>query len=93
MQLIEEINRVLVFTASETHGLPLTRVGLLGCIARWPGVQGLVLSLLDITMPDWQTDFYTVFRDADEHTQPWVDSLPELAVATGLALRGLQDDE
>ena len=39
LDLIEEINRVLVFTASETHGVPVSRVCLLGSVAHWPGAQ------------------------------------------------------
>ena len=92
LQLVEEINRVLVFTASETHGEPLSRVFLLGCIARWPGAQELMMSFLDIKVPKVQTEFYQVFSDANDKTARWVDHLPEMAIATGLALRGLQDD-
>ncbi|MDJ0880786.1 MAG: pilus assembly protein PilM [Gammaproteobacteria bacterium] len=92
MKLVEEINRVLIYTASETHGEPLSRVLLLGCIARWPGAQELMLSFLDIQVPKVQTEFYEVFHDADDKTIPWADHLPEMAIATGLALRGLQDD-
>lgn len=92
IKLVEEINRVLVFTASETHGIPLSRVCLLGCISRWPGAQDLVMALLDISVPKSNTDFYQVFRDQSEQTEPWLDRLPELAIATGLALRGLKID-
>ena len=92
IKLVEEINRVLVFTASETHGIPLSRVCLLGCISRWPGAQSLVMSLLDIKVPESNMDFYQVFRDQSEETEPWLDKLPELAIATGLALRGLTLD-
>lgn len=92
IKLVEEINRVLVFTASETHGIPLSRVCLFGCISRWPGAQNLVMSLLDIKVPESNADFYQVFLDESETTEPWLDQLPELAIATGLALRGLKQD-
>ncbi len=92
VKLVEEINRVLVFTASETHGIPLSRVCLLGCVSRWPGAQNLVMSLLEIDVPESTTDFFQVFLDSSEATEPWLDQLPDLAIATGLALRGLRND-
>lgn len=92
LKLVEEINRVLIYTASETHGIPLSRVYLLGCIARMPGAHELMISLLDISMPEYQTDFYDIFMDKNDDTESWSNQLPELAVATGLALRGLQPD-
>ena len=92
LNLVEEINRVLIFTASETHGIPLSRVYLLGGIARLPGAHDLMMSLLDISMPEYQTDFYDIFLDENDETEPWSNQLPELAVATGLALRGILPD-
>ena len=89
-KLVEEINRMLVYTASETHGEPLSRVYLLGCIARWPGAQELMMSFLDISPIPSQIEFYQIFLDENEKTEPWANLLPEMAIATGLALRGLQ---
>lgn len=93
LKLVEEINRVLVFTASETHGEPLSRVLLLGCIARWPGAQKLMMSFLDVQAPQVQLEFNQIFQDADDKTARWSEHLPEMAIATGLALRGLEFDE
>ena len=93
LHLIDEINRVLIYTASETHGVPLSRVSLLGCLARWPGAQDLMMSLLDIEVEKHHIEFHEVFRDESEVTAPWIDQFPEMAIATGLALRGLQQDE
>ena len=39
LDLVNEINRVLVFTAAETHGVPVSRICLLGSLAHWPGAQ------------------------------------------------------
>ncbi|MDJ0833731.1 MAG: pilus assembly protein PilM [Gammaproteobacteria bacterium] len=89
-KLVEEINRMLVYTASETHGEPLSRVYLLGCIARWPGAQDLMMSFLDISPIPSQIEFYQIFLDDNEKTEPWANMLPEMAIATGLALRGIQ---
>jgi len=90
LELIEEINRVLVFTASETHGVPVSRICLLGCIANWPGAQQVLLSLLDFDAPDGQTEFAQVFMDENEDTRiPWEGLFSEISIAMGLALRDL----
>ena len=93
LDLIEEINRVLVFTASETHGVPVSRVCLLGGVAQWPGAQELLLSLLDFDAPNGQIEFTQVFEDEDENTRlPWDGLFSEISIAMGLALRGMVDN-
>lgn len=92
LSLVEEINRVLIFTASETRGIPLSRVYLLGCLARIPGSHELMMSLLDVPVEKYPTEFYDIFLDDNEKTVSWSNQLPEMAIATGLALRGLQPD-
>ncbi len=93
LSLVEEINRVLIFTSSETHGVPLSRVYLLGCAARLPGAHDVMLSMLDVPIAQDHHDFNQVFQDENDHTEAWSNRLPELAIATGLALRGMQADE
>lgn len=93
LNLVDEINRVMIFTASETHGVPLSRVYLLGCLARLPGAHELMMSLMDVPIPTSHHEFHDVFIDENDRTEAWLNRLPELAIATGLALRGLQDDE
>lgn len=89
LKLVEEINRVLIFTASETHGSPISRVCLLGSIARWPGAESLLRDLVDIPMPADQPGFEDLFIDQSEGDDSWSKRIPELAIATGLALRGM----
>jgi Tfp pilus assembly PilM family ATPase len=90
LELIDEINRVLVFTASETHGVPVSRICLLGAVAHWPGAQQVLLSLLDFDAPDGQTEFAQVFMDENEDTRiPWEGLFSEISIAMGLALRDL----
>jgi hypothetical protein len=85
---------VLVFTASETHGQPVSRICLLGCIAQWPGAQQILLSLLDFDAPDGQIEFAQVFQDENEETRvPWEGLFSEISIAMGLALRGLVEHE
>ena len=83
-----------MFTAAETHGVPVSRVCLLGCLARWPGAQQVLMSLLDFDPPDGQTGFTEVFLDESEHTQmPWEELFSNISIAMGLALRGLDSDD
>ncbi len=90
LDLVNEINRVLVFTAAETHGVPVSRVCLLGSLAHWPGSQQVLMSLLDIEQPDGQTEFHQIFSDENEDTRvPWEGLFSDISIAMGLALRGL----
>jgi type IV pilus assembly protein PilM len=94
LDLIEEINRVLIFTASETHGVPVSRVCLLGKISGWSGVDSLLLSLLDVKIAADPNDFWKVFQDENDDTAvSWSSLFPEQAIATGLALRGVVENE
>lgn len=90
LDLVNEINRVLVFTAAETHGVPVSRVCLLGSLAHWPGSQQVLMSLLDIEQPDGQVEFHQIFSDENEDTRvPWEGLFSDISIAMGLALRGL----
>jgi len=66
-------------------------VYLLGSIARWPGSDSLLSTLTGVnvaTIPDPLALFPSgIAGSADSTAQ----SAPEIAVATGLALRGMQD--
>ncbi len=94
LDLVNEINRVLVFTAAETHGVPVSRVCLLGCLAHWPGAQHLLITLLDIEQPEGQIEFNQIFEDENEATQlSWEGMFSDISIAMGLALRGLVADE
>jgi Tfp pilus assembly PilM family ATPase len=94
LELVEEINRVLVFTSSETHGVPVSRVCLLGSVAHWPGAQQVLLSLLDFDAPDGQIEFTQVFEDENDNTRvPWSGLFSDISIAMGLALRGLVNNE
>ena len=92
LRLVEEINRTLIYTASQTHGKQISRIYILGSLARWQGTDALLSSLvkLDVkTIPNPLKAFFTPNRrtqDADE-------AVPEVAVATGLALNGMMDDD
>jgi type IV pilus assembly protein PilM len=88
-RLVEEIERACLFVASETRGANVARVYLLGSLARWPGADRMLAELARVpiaTMPNPLTLLGGEGRQVNADTMA-----PELAVATGLALRGLTD--
>jgi type IV pilus assembly protein PilM len=88
-RLVEEIERACLFVASETRGANVARVYLLGSLARWPGVDEALSELANVpigTKPNPLTLLGGEARQLNAESMA-----PELAVATGLALRGLTD--
>ncbi len=86
LTLVDEIKRVCLYAAAETRGGSVSRVYLLGSLAHWPGADDLLGSLSELEVTKIQ-DPLRSFRD--DRSDKRVDALsPELAVATGLALRG-----
>ncbi len=93
LELVEEINRVLIFTTSETQGQPVSQVCLLGSMARWPGADELLCELINVPLSSIKDRFDKIFADhSSEPGSRWSDKVPELAIATGLALRGLMSN-
>lgn len=85
LTLVDEIKRVCLYAAAETRGGAVSRVYLLGSLAHWPGADELLGSLADMRVEKIQDPLKT-FR-ADEAHSGDAALAPELAVATGLALR------
>lgn len=89
LDIVEEISRALVYAASETRGLPVRHVYMLGSLARWSGVEKIFSDMLELPVgivPDpWSTE-----RSGDQPVAIG-QTRPEMAVATGLALRELED--
>jgi Tfp pilus assembly PilM family ATPase len=81
--LAREIQRGLVFAQSESRGSRANQVYLQGSIARWPGATELLSSILDTPVASAPSPL-AVFSN-DSSVEP--EQAPELAVATGLALR------
>jgi len=93
MKLVEEIKRAFLYAASETRGRGVTQVYLLGSIARWPGSEQMLSSLSGskvTKIPDPLAFFPSVKQGEEDMTQNFA---PEIAVATGLALRGMKIHE
>lgn len=90
MKLVEEIKRAFQYAAAETRGRGVTEVYLLGSIARWPGAE-LMLSNLSGSNVTTIPDPLELFPSDEQDKTGMADhSAPEIAVATGLALRGMK---
>lgn len=93
LKLAEDIKRVCLYAAAETRGGVVTQVYLLGSIARWPGADELLGTLTDMDVANIP-DPLTLFPNKDTAKQPINEaSAPDIVVATGAALRGLELDE
>lgn len=93
MKLVEEIKRVCLYAAAETRGGAVTQIYLLGSIARWPGSDAL-LSELSGTQVAKIPDPLALFpAETPTESNRVATATPEIAVATGAALRGMTGDE
>jgi len=90
MKLVDEIKRAFLYAAAETRGRGVTQVYLLGSIARWPGADQM-LSKLSGSRVATIPDPLALFRSNETHEKAVAaHPAPEIAVATGLALRGMK---
>ena len=86
MLLLDDINRALVYAASETRGLPVKQIYLTSLVATWPGIETFIDSLTDVPV--------SVLKPFDgfENAQAFVaDSDTRGAAVTGMALFGLTE--
>ena len=81
----------MIYTASQTHGEAISRIYLLGSIARWQGINHLLGALVKLPVeiiPNPLEPFDRKNGTSTGNDEP----MAEIAVATGLALSGMQDD-
>ena len=91
LKLVEEIKRVCLYAAAETRGGAVSQVYLLGSIARWPGSDGLLSALTGNEVAKIPDPLALFPSAGDSSSQTTSATVPEIVVATGAALRGLQD--
>lgn len=84
-RLAKEIDRGLVYATSESRGARRNMVYLLGSLARWPGADQLLESVLGVPVARVPNPVSLFGGNRD-------DGAPELAIATGLALRSFGRD-
>lgn len=88
MELVEDINRALIYAASETRGLPVKQVYLTGQVATWRGIESFINTLIEVPVSVLVP--LDGFIDAQDIA---ADSCPRGAVAAGMALHGLTEFE
>lgn len=86
--LIEEINRVLIFSASETQGKSISKIFLLGSIASWKGIDDYIGKKLKINVEVMSSPLESFAKSYSRSNDDYIHT-PHLAVAAGLAMRGL----
>lgn len=90
LKLVEEIKRAFLYAASETRGRGVTQVYLLGSIARWPGSEQMLSKLSGCNVENIPDPLAMFPREDSDAAELAGHSAPEIAVATGLALRGMK---
>ncbi len=83
--LVEQVEMAAVYAASEWHGASVDKLLLLGRMAEWPGIDRMFTSLSGV--PAEVLDPIRGLLPPDAPAEP--DAGARLAVATGLALRGM----
>ena len=88
LKLVEEIKRVCMYAAAETRGSAVSHAYLLGSVARWPGSETLLTALTGFDVAK-VPDPLAMFPASHDGAGPArLAAAPEIAVATGAALRG-----
>ena len=88
LKLVDEIKRVCMYAAAETRGGGVSQVYLLGSIARWPGSDLLLSKLTGVDVAKVPNPL-ALFPQNGSSQSASESSAPEIAVATGAALRGM----
>jgi type IV pilus assembly protein PilM len=89
LKLAEEINRTLVYAASQTRGEPVRRIYLLGSLARWRGVDALLNALVRLDVETIPNPLQVFCSSNGVQSLTTAMASPEIAIATGLAMNGL----
>ncbi|CAN5167796.1 N/A [soil metagenome] len=87
-RLVAEIERAFLYAASETRGGGVRRVCLVGSIARWPGADRHLSLLAGLPVTNVPDPLTALMHTRDGAVVPQR-AIPDIAVATGLALRDL----
>jgi Tfp pilus assembly PilM family ATPase len=89
LKLADEINRTLIYAASQTRGEPVGRIYLLGSLARWRGVDALLSALVRLEVETIPNPLQVFCSGNGRQPLTAAVAAPEIAIATGLAMNGL----
>ena len=92
VQLAELLNRTLIYIASQTRGEPVNRIYLLGSLARWRGIGELLNTLVRVNVETVPSPIAGFCLGAKARSRKGPPS-PETAIATGLALGGIMEND
>ena len=84
MELVEDINRALIYAASETRGMSVKHVYLTSQVATWDGIEIFIKSLIEVPV-----SILLPFEDFGNAEKMSANSGPRGAAVTGMALHGL----
>ena len=85
--LVAEVEKAMMYTASQLRGAGIDGVYLLGSVARWPGSEALLKELLAIPV-EVLDPFSAFIARSDAAVLENLDPIAGIALATGCALRG-----
>lgn len=91
-KLSEELRRASLYAAAESQGESIECIYTFGTIARWPGADEILSQLARIPVTTSLPVAAIFDTDSESGSGDYSGIGPDLAVATGLALRGLDDD-
>ena len=93
IKLVREIERAFLYAASESYGEARKRIYLFGRMARWAGADELLGSLVQTPVARMNADLFPF--DVGEYRRGEMDCqhAAEIAVASGLALWGMANDD
>ena len=87
MRLVTEIERAVLFTASETHGGKVKCIYLVGALSRWRGIARALNHIVGLGVHNLSAPLESFVATDDP-----VASTPDMIIAGGLALKGLTDN-
>lgn len=93
LRLGEEIDRAFMYAAAQTRGGGDARICLFGSLAHWSGVDQVLADLTHLPISTLPNPLYSFGDDGDITGYSGAMAEPEFAVASGLALKGLIDDD
>ena len=86
MELLEDINRALLYAASETRGTPVKHIYLTNVVASWRGIEKFIDSLIEVPV-----SVLVPFEGLENIGASTADNDPRSAIVAGMALHGLTE--
>ncbi len=93
MAFVDEIKRALRYVTYETRGEPVHRLYLMGGFANWRGSDRVLHRLLDIPVEKLPSPSEIFGTNQNPSERPVKNGVSDLVIATGLALRGMFNNE